>query len=100
MPNAAAESSIHCPNVVRHRKIENAVHFERSRFDRCAVRPKSPGERERVNVSRIDLVERTETLARIVAIVRWPGIGWRFEQHSGVELLSQSERQMQTQRKD
>ena len=90
MPDFAAVAGVHGPNVVGGGEVENAVDFERSRLE-LLVRRKNPGERERMDVCGIDLVERAETPAGIVAVVGGPGVRGGLEQSGRVEPLRGNE---------
>src|SRR5262245_61603946 len=75
--------------MIRHRKIRNAVDDKRRGFHRCLARLERPGHRQRPDVGRVDLLERTEALARVVAVERRPVLRWPLQQHSGVDTLRQ-----------
>src|SRR5205823_13633639 len=49
VPNLTPKASVDSPHVVGRREIENAVHFQRGRFDRGPVRLKDPGECKRAD---------------------------------------------------
>src|SRR5690349_12593726 len=86
VPNLAAETSVDGPNVVRRREVENAVYFKGSRF-KFLVRGIDPGERKGIDVGSVDLVERAEAPAGIVAVVGGPRVGGGFEEGGGIETL-------------
>ena len=98
VPNLAPEAGIHGPNVVRRSEVEDAVYFERSGFKllACGI---NPGERKRLDVGGVDLVERAEAPARVVAVVGGPRIGGGFEKSGGIEALRDGERCAQAQSK-
>ncbi len=75
MPDLASVPGIDSPNVLGHGEVKNAVHFQRSRFNRGSVRVKDPCDCERADISGINLVERAETPARVVSVIGRPGIG-------------------------
>ena len=99
MPDFPPVARIYGPNVVGHREVENAVHFQRRRFDGGQMRLEDPGERKRADVSSIDLVERAEATARIIPVIGRPGIGCGLEQSRCVEPLRRKRRYIPSQRK-
>src|SRR5215475_785867 len=92
MPNLVAESRVNGPNIVGSSEIQNAVYFEWRGLESVSWSAESPSERERTDVLGIDLVERAEAPAGIVAVVGGPGVCGRFEQGCGVKRLRGSAR--------
>ncbi len=93
VPQLAAGARVGRPDVVGRGEVEDAVHHQRRRFDgdrgsaaaassrSAAARgeARGPGERQRVDVRGIDLGERAEAPAGVIAVVSGPGIGFRLE---------------------
>src|SRR5689334_9941527 len=87
VPDFASKTSINSPNVVGSGEIQNAVYFKRRGLDDCGVWTKSPCEGKRADVSGIDLIELTESHARVVTVVGRPRVCRRFEQSCWIESL-------------
>ncbi len=93
MPDLAAGARVDGPGVVGEREIEDAVDFERRRFDGRRKRSGAgieaifPGQGHRGDVRRIDVRERTEAAAGVIAVVSGPRIGGRLEQQCWIQTL-------------
>src|SRR5579859_4022973 len=87
MPDLPAIARVDGPDIVWRRKIEDAVDFERRGLENRAMRAKNPGQRERVHVSGVDLIEGAVAGSGIVAVVGGPGVGSGLEQRCGVKAL-------------
>src|SRR5262249_26291042 len=77
-------------------EVKNSIHHQGRGLDRDATsahawhvtsKTRRPGERERVHVRRIDLLERAVAPSGVVAVVCGPGVRWQLEQLGRIEFL-------------
>ena len=96
VPDLFTAAGVDGEDVIGDGEVENSVDFEGRRFDggrayaallTDAGDAVKPLEGELIEVARVDLSERAEAAARVVAIVGRPSVGGRFEQGLGVEPL-------------
>ena len=82
------------PDVVGYREIHHAIDDQRRSFNRALidVGSKDPREAQRVDVTRIDLIQRAVTASRIIAVIRRPRIGGRLSYFSGIETALREQR--------
>ena len=80
VPDDAAGARIQRPDVIGRREIQDAVDFERRRFDGRRVQLRHPGQRQLADVRLIDLRQRAVAAAGVIAVVSGPGIGGRLQQ--------------------
>ncbi len=92
VPNFAAKTRIHRPNIVRRRQIKDSIHFQRRRFEHVSMRPKCPGQRQRIDVLSTDLVQRAVARSRIVSVVGRPSVCRRLQQRCSVQPLRRCDR--------
>src|SRR5882757_2683716 len=94
MPDFPPATRINGPHVVRHGEVKHAIHFNRRRLDNRAE-PGGPviggaihpGQRQRSHIRRVDLIQKTVPLPRIVAVVRRPTIGPRLHERLWGQFL-------------
>ncbi len=89
MPDLFAGARVHRPDMVGNREIENAVYFERRRFDLRSGRRRAVTPTFSVDTSRrcasgsmfdaIDLRKRAEPPPRVIAVVSGPSVRWRLQ---------------------
>src|ERR1019366_4753800 len=114
MPQLFAGMRVDGPSVIRRGEVENAIQHQRRGFDLQAAetgfpagygghirtqpangctegwacrRPVNPRQRHLFDVELVDLPERAEPAARVIAVVSGPCIGGRLKQLSRVEYL-------------
>ena len=90
MPDLMAGARIHRPDVVRHGEVQDAVDQQgRGLQGRRLARLKRPGQRERPNVLRSDLGQRTMAPAGIIPVIARPTVGGRICNRRRIETLRQ-----------
>src|ERR1017187_2667183 len=90
VPNLVAGACIHSPNIVRNRKVQNAIYQQRRGLDwRGLVGLERPGKSQTLYVLRSNLIDRTMTSAGIVTVIPRPTVGWRMQKHTLIHPLRQ-----------
>src|SRR5579875_2678957 len=92
VPQLLACARIYGPDVIRNSEIQNAVHFERSTFhlyvsytsQGTGIGAVHPLESQVVQIGRIDLSQRAEPFARVIAVIGRPTIGGRPKKLCGI----------------
>jgi hypothetical protein len=78
MPDFASRARVNRPDVIGHREIHHAIDDQRRSFNRALIDigAKDPREAQRVDVTRIDFIQRAVTAPRIIAVIaRPPSVG-------------------------
>src|SRR3569833_714334 len=93
VPELAAGAGVDGPGVIGHKEEEDAIDHQRGGFETAAegdLRGEviDPGERERIDVGGVDLLQGAVTAARVIAAVSGPGIGGSFGERSWIDALS------------
>src|SRR5436190_12246733 len=87
MPDFASRTRVNRPDEIGYGEIHHAVGDQRRSFNRALidVGAKDPREAQRVDVTRIDLIQRAVTATRIIAVIARPPISRRLPYFSGIE---------------
>src|SRR5262249_27247686 len=78
VPDLASSSRVDGPDMVGRREIQETVHHQRRAFDRAGAghtQPVDPRETQVLHVAGVDLRQRAEATAGVVAVVGRPGVG-------------------------
>ena len=80
MPQLVPRARIHCPNIVRHRDVQNAVHHQRRTLQLAALaRLETPSQPQAIHVLRRNLRERTMPPTRVITVIPRPTIRRRLQ---------------------
>src|SRR5690242_2198994 len=94
MPDFASRTCVNRPHMIGYREIHHAVDDQRRSFDRALidVGAKDPRKAQRVDVCRIDLLERAVTAPRIIAVITCPSIRRRLPDFRRIETALRKQR--------
>ena len=91
VPDLASRTSVERPHVVRRGQIDDAIHLQRRPFDRAGVAAAArvhsidPPQTQRADVAVVDLRQRTEPAAGVIAVIAWPRIRAGIQELRGIE---------------
>src|SRR5262249_19571732 len=88
VPDLVTITTVDGPNIVWSGEVLDGVAHQGRGFNGAAADAKGPGECQRVDVGRVDLIECAVAAAGVVAIVGRPRVGRLPEERSRIESLS------------